>query len=40
MERVEYPKIKFTAETEVPELPSKKDRLTEPQKNGFDREMA
>jgi len=39
MERVEYPKITFTTETEIPELPQKKDRLAEPSKKDFDLEM-
>ena len=39
MERVEYPKMTFTAETEIPELPAKKDRLVEPQKSEFERAM-
>ena len=39
MDRVEYGKMVFTAETEIPELPAKKDRLTEPQKVDFERDM-
>ena len=40
MERPEYQKIAFTTETEIPELPAKKDILKEPAKADFDREMA
>lgn len=40
MERPKYEKVVFTADTEIPELPSKKDLLKEPTKADFDREMA
>ena len=39
LERPQYEKIVFTAETEIPELPLKKDLLKEPSKADFDREM-
>mmetsp|Transcript_5339 Transcript_5339/g.6557 ORF Transcript_5339/g.6557 Transcript_5339/m.6557 type:complete len:134 (+) Transcript_5339:432-833(+) len=40
MERIEYEKMNFTAETVIPDLPATKDRLKEPSKGEFDREMA
>ena len=39
LERPHYEKIVFTAETEIPDLPPAKDRLKEPSKADFDREM-
>ncbi len=39
MERVQYEKIAFTAETVIPELPSGKDKLKEPVKADFERAM-
>ena len=39
MERVQYEKIAFTAETVIPDIPSGKDRLKEPAKDDFDRKM-
>ncbi len=39
MDRVQYEKIAFTADTVVPEIPSGKDRLKEPVKAEFDRAM-
>ena len=35
MERPQYEKIVFTAETEIPELPAAKDRLKEPSQQKF-----
>lgn len=40
MDRPKYEKIAFTAETEIPEMPAKKDLLKEPTKADFDRDMA
>ena len=40
MERPQWEKKVFTAETEIPELPAKKDMLKEPTKADFDRDMA
>ena len=40
MERPQWEKIAFTAETVIPELPAKKDLLKEPTKADFDRDMA
>lgn len=40
MERPQYEKIAFTAETPIPELPAKKEILKEPVKADFEREMA
>lgn len=40
MERPQWEKKVFTAETEIPALPAKKDMLKEPTKADFDRDMA
>ena len=40
MDRPQWEKKAFTAETEIPELPQKKDMLKEPTKTEFDRDMA
>ena len=39
LERIQYEKVVFTADTEIPELPAAKDRLKEPSKAEFEREM-
>ena len=39
MERIQYEKIEFTADTVVKEIPTGKDRLKEPAKAEFDRSM-
>jgi hypothetical protein len=31
-----YPRVVFTAETEIPALPNKKSRLKKPSKDNFD----
>ena len=40
MDRPEYEKVAFTKETEIEEAPPLKDRLREPSKAEFDKEMA
>lgn len=40
MDRPQYEKIAFTADTPIPELPAKKDLLKEPQNEEFKRQMA
>ena len=40
MERQEYEQVKFTKDTVIPELPAPKERLKEPSKADFDKEMA
>lgn len=40
MERPQYEKVAFTAESVIPALPAKKDILKEPVKSDFEREMA
>lgn len=39
MERPQWEKIVFTVDTEIPDLPAKKDLLKEPTKTDFDRDM-
>jgi len=36
MERPKWEKINFTADTEIPALPSKEQRIKEPSKKDFD----
>ena len=40
MARVEYEKVEFTKDTVIPDMPTKEQRLKEPSKPEFDREMA
>lgn len=39
MERQEYEKVDFTQDTVIPPMPSKEERLREPSKADFDKEM-
>ena len=40
MEQVVHEKIEITLDTEIPELPAKKDILKEPSREVFDKDMA
>ena len=39
MERPEYEHVEFTKDTVIPDMPSKEERLKEPSKADFDKEM-